>query len=372
MGPEPAVALVLPPREGFGPESAGAIGLNCRRLARAARGFRVRVIGPPQSAPVFADAAFQVAPAAFALGPAWRRYVKGVARLLRADPPALIEVHNRPDIALDLARRLPGARVALFLGNDPAAMRGFATPSARALLLARLVAVVSASRWLRARLLEGIAAPPPGRALVLPNCLDLAALPLPLAPGQRVAEILFAGRVAADKGAEEFVAACASALPELPGWRARMVGADRFGAASPETPFLRALRPRAAAAGVELAGYLPHAGVLAAMARAAIVAVPSRWEEPFGLAALEALAGGAALVSTARGGLPEVTGAAAEIVPAADPVALAAAFTGLGRDPARRAALGVAGRLRATLFDAPAVAARLDRLRQTWLGTQAP
>ena len=36
----------------------------------------------------------------------------------------------------------------------------------------------------------------------------------------------------------------------LPGWRAEMIGADRFRADSPETPFIRALRPRAAAAGV--------------------------------------------------------------------------------------------------------------------------
>ena len=49
--------------------------------------------------------------------------------------------------------------------------------------------------------------------------------------------MLFAGRVVSDKGADAFVQACAGALPRLPGWRAEMLGADRFGADSPETPF---------------------------------------------------------------------------------------------------------------------------------------
>ena len=47
------------------------------------------------------------------------------------------------------------------------------------------------------------------------------------------------------------------------------------------------------------------------MSRAAIVVVPSRWPEPFGLTALEALACGAALAYAPRGGLPEIAGPAA-------------------------------------------------------------
>ena len=47
------------------------------------------------------------------------------------------------------------------------------------------------------------------------------------------------------------------------------------------------------------------------MTRAAIVIVPSRWNEPFGLTALEALACGAPLIVSPRGGLPEVAGEAA-------------------------------------------------------------
>ena len=157
-------------------------------------------------------------------------------------------------------------------------------------------------------------------------------------------------------------------LPRLPGWRAEMIGADRFGPDSPDTPFLAALRPRAAAAGVVLRGHMPHDGVLAAMRRAAIVCVPSRWNEPFGLAALEALACGAALVCSPRGGLPEVAGDAALYADPAEPGALAQAIMALATDAPRRAALGAAGRARAEGFAAPQAAQALLELRRSILG----
>ena len=81
---------------------------------------------------------------------------------------------------------------------------------------------------------------------ILPNSLDLAALPTLLPTTEREPTILFAGRLVADKGADIFVAACALALPQLPGWRADMIGADRFRPDSPETPFTRGLRRSAA------------------------------------------------------------------------------------------------------------------------------
>lgn len=356
------VAIVLPPKEGFGPDAVGAIGLLVHRLARAGAGGVV--LGRTPVGDTFDGVPFlPVRPGIGLSGVA--RYAAGVARVLRSRQPALIEVHNRPEVALHLLRlRVP---VTLVLHNDPTGMRGARTAAERGTLLARMARVVTVSAWLRDRFMAGIDRPV--RApVVLANCIDRP--PGPSAPGDEEGRdniVLFAGRVVADKGADVFVDACAAALPHLPGWRALMVGADRFGAYSPETPFLHALRPRAAAAGVLMLGHLPHAHVLAAMRRAAIVCVPSRWEEPFGLTALEAMACGAALVCSPRGGLPEVAGDAA-LYAEPDAAALGAAILGLAQDPARRAAMGIAGRCRAQGFGAPEAARALVRLRQDILG----
>lgn len=358
----PSVAIVLPYREYFSPGSAGALSLLVHRLATWRDGFAPFVVGPPPPTPPFADVPFLPARATWWL-PAngGRRYRHAVARVLRARMPAMIEVHNRPELAMYLARRFPAVPVSLFLNNDPQGMRDARTPAERGRLLARLAVVACCSAFLRGRLLDGVAAPARD-PVVLHNWLDLSEVPP--SPPERESTILFAGRVVRDKGVDTFIDACALALPDLPGWRAVMIGADGFGPNAPETPWLRALRPRAAAAGVQMWGYRPHADVMAAMAAAAIIVVPSRWPEPFGLTALEAMAAGGALLCAPRGGLPEVFGDAGLAIDPEDPVALAAIIRALAGDPARVAALGAAGRARARQFDLAPAARRLDALRR--------
>ncbi|MBV9735066.1 MAG: glycosyltransferase family 4 protein [Acidisphaera sp.] len=356
-----AVAIVLPPREAFSPGATGAVGLMAHRLA--SRGDAV-VIGSPGGVP-HADVPFRpVRSGRWPLGSQTARYAAAAARLLAELRPTLIEVHNRPEIALHVARRFPSAKIALLLHNEPTEMRGARRPAERLALLKNLSGIAVVSDYLRRGFLENLPPACGDRLRVLPNCIDLAALGPAPAAAARERRVLFAGRVVRDKGADTFVAACARALPKLPGWRATMIGADRFRPDSPETPFTRRLRPEAERAGVECLGYQPHAAVLDVMHRAAIVVVPSRWQEPFGLTALEAMACGAALVTTRRGGLPEVAGDAALYAGPDDPDGLADAIAGLASDEKRRGALAEAGRERARLFDLPQALARLDAFRE--------
>ncbi|MCA7119065.1 MAG: glycosyltransferase family 4 protein [Acidibrevibacterium sp.] len=363
----PRIIEVLPPSEAFSPAAAGAIALMVARLFARSEAFAPLVLGPAPPAPAFPGVAFQPVRPAFRPLRRATRYAIGVQRAARALSPALIAVHNRPDIARFLAGR-GAAPVLLCLQNDPQAMRASHTPAAREGLLRVLGGVIVASDFLRRRFLDGLSPDAAARVSVVPNCLDFAALPAPLPAAAREPEILYVGRVVADKGVDGFVAACADALPRLAGWRASIIGADRFGAASPETPFLRGIRERAAQAGITMHGYRTHDQVLAAMARAAIVAVPSRWDEPFGLTAIEAMASGAALMTTRRGALPDLAGAAALYIDPDDVAGMAQAIIALAGDPERRATLARAGLARARDFDCAAVLTTLDRLRREIVG----
>ncbi len=93
------------------------------------------------------------------------------------------------------------------------------------------------------------------------------------------------------------------------------------------------------------------------LAAADLAVLPSRWEAR-SLTAQEALRAGTPLVAARTGGLPELLGDAAELVPPGDAAALAAAVDALLGDPGRAAALAAAGRERAAGWPDEAATAR--------------
>jgi len=146
---------------------------------------------------------------------------------------------------------------------------------------------------------------------VIPNGVDLAAIPF----GERPANppyLLFAGRIAPEKGAADAIAIARAA-----GYRLIIAGGvyDQEYFSDRIQPSLMA-HPDA----LTLLGPLPHERVWSLMAGATAVLVPSQWEEPFGLAACEAQAAGAPVIAYARGGLRDIVadGETGSLIPPGD------------------------------------------------------
>ncbi|WP_327357132.1 glycosyltransferase family 4 protein [Streptomyces sp. NBC_01304] len=102
-----------------------------------------------------------------------------------------------------------------------------------------------------------------------------------------------------------------------------------------EGPQRGALQRRIDAEGLPVRLVGSRSDVRELLAAADVAVLPSRWESRSVLAH-EALHGGVPLVATAVGGVPELVGDAAELVPYGDASALAGAVAGLLADPARR------------------------------------
>jgi glycosyltransferase involved in cell wall biosynthesis len=98
---------------------------------------------------------------------------------------------------------------------------------------------------------------------------------------------------------------------------------------------------------VTLLGHRDDLGSLLAAADLALLT--SAWEAR-ALVAQEALLAGLPLVSTAVGGVPDLVGEAAVLVPPGDPAALARAVAALADDPAERSRLAAAGRRQAATW----------------------
>jgi glycosyltransferase involved in cell wall biosynthesis len=93
------------------------------------------------------------------------------------------------------------------------------------------------------------------------------------------------------------------------------------------------------------------------------VVISSRWEARSAVAQ-EALRAGVPLVATAVGGIPELVGEAAVLVPAGDPVALGTEVRELLADPDRRKALAAAGPAQAATW--PDEAATVAQVLSTY------
>jgi glycosyltransferase involved in cell wall biosynthesis len=106
---------------------------------------------------------------------------------------------------------------------------------------------------------------------------------------------------------------------------------------------------------------VPHPRIMAAFAAASVVVVPSRWPEPFGLVAAEAMAAGVAVVASRTGGLAEIVehGVTGCLVEPGDAGALADTLDDLLADPRRRRHMGAAGVARAARYRAAVVMPRI-------------
>ncbi len=156
--------------------------------------------------------------------------------------------------------------------------------------------------------------------------------------------VLGFGRLVADKGFDLAVRAFAMVLPRVPDARLVLAG---DGAARAE---LEALACSLGLSGaIEFLGAVPPDAVPALVDRAALVVVPSRWDEPFGLVALEAAFMARPVVAARVGGLAEVVedGTTGILVDREDPTALAHAIVRLLEDPAAADRMGRAARVRA-------------------------
>jgi glycosyltransferase involved in cell wall biosynthesis len=153
--------------------------------------------------------------------------------------------------------------------------------------------------------------------------------------------VVFVGRLNADKGIEPLVRAMRQVVDAVPAARLVVAGDG------PERARVeQAVTECGLAAHTTLLGNVPRTRLNEVTAGAWVQAVPSQWEEPFGLAAAEAMMRGTAVVASNFGGLTEIIkdGTTGLLVDTRDGNALARALVRLLSDRATCERMGAEGR----------------------------
>lgn len=199
--------------------------------------------------------------------------------------------------------------------------------------------------------------PSPSHALTVAKRLNLAAMPTPIAhgtssphdetPAETSKSLLFVGRLEPRKGLDTLIEAFTLAMSDLdPDVTLTLVGADTN--TGPEgmsyRDHLLGACSRDVQARLRLAGWVSDEDLANLYATCAAVLIPSRYES-FGLAAIEAMRYGKAVIASEVGGLSDVVtnGVQGLLVPYGDVRALADAIIRTANDRALRDRLGKNG-----------------------------
>jgi glycosyltransferase involved in cell wall biosynthesis len=269
------------------------------------------------------------------------RLLRRIRDLKRSFAPDVIHMNDN-SFSLFFHQATPYPCPTVWTIHGPFPYDEIQTNSLNARMLQEVSRVVAVSQAVYRYIITFSAVSP--RILVLLNGLTMPSLkptPLPYDPPH----FLCAGRLVADKGFDLALEAFASLLPRFPALRLTIVGDGP--ARSDLEAQAQQLRIGHAA---RFAGWVAPEEIPAVINTATAVVVPSRWQEPFGLVALQAGQMARPALVTRVGGLPEiiVDGETGWVVEPADSAALADAMCAVLENPAEATRRGTAARERAS------------------------
>lgn len=274
------------------------------------------------------------------VAPQGRRYMRNrrIVAKLEDFKPDLIEVHQHVLSARQFKSALPNVPVVLYRHNSTKQPKNRLRRQMHRYRYRGCTGVIFVSNFLRdefAQIFPEFA----DRTYSVQNKIEID--PWLAGVHDKPKTIAYGGRAAPEKGFAEICAALPTILERHPDWSLEMCAHDwnrHADWAEKQLGKLEGFGER-----FVLRKNQPLAEVQALLKRSAISLVPSVFEEPFGLAAMEAHVAGAAVVSSGRGGLREASGDYAEFIDDICADELVKALTNLIDNPEARLRLAEAG-----------------------------
>lgn len=242
----------------------------------------------------------------------------------------------------ELLSRPPGPAPVLTVHAPPDSLR--VPEPLRRRILRSAGTVVAVSRAHRASIARFDPELTPSLTVVLNGCAKPAQIAEPVVEDHVGAcRFAYLGRLVDSKGVSIALRALARVQAARPGGGRLSIAGD-----GPERPALEAEAEMLGltADHVAFAGWIAPEAIHGWLRQADAVLVPSTWEEPFGLVAVQSALAGRPVIASRVGGLAEIVvdGVTGWLVPAADPDALAARMLACIDSPDRGRSVGVHAR----------------------------
>lgn len=265
-----------------------------------------------------------------------------------------IYLDNCPGYVCKLSRR-GHKNLVLRLGNDLLN----STSKNHELIFNSLSKILTCSNYIRERVAT---IQQDSKIQTLYNGIDVKSFSSSKAPQKKLAEIglseedfviVYSGRINKDKGVSELIDAMLM-LQNKSNIKLMIIGSTFFANAPNEDGYIRSLKGKAKKIEdrIVFTGYIPYSQMPSYLQLADIAALPSMWEEPFGLTIVETMAAGLPLITTRSGGIPEICEGVATIIERDNIVDnLVTAIIDLYKHPEKRKQMAARALERAQIFD---------------------
>ncbi len=299
------INILLPYKEKFDENKASSVSITVRNnLCHSKYVNQIRVFGQNVDNPLFKDNFIGLKHSILSFQSKNRFLASKMIEIISKDTDnkQLIEIHNRPYLLDKIAKghKFP---ISLFFHNDPQTMKGSRSIKDRKKILEKCAAIFCVSEFIKSKFLEAIEMNV-NNVHVLYNGVERKIKKFP----EKKKEVLFVGRLVQEKGVHHYVEAIKLLVNKYPEWTFRLIGSYRLGDKENKNLFadkiikkFRSIGPQA-----KFHGFKEQKFVEEKMKNASIIAIPSVWEEPFGLVAAEAMSNGACIIASKVGGIPEI------------------------------------------------------------------
>jgi len=215
----------------------------------------------------------------------------------------IIEIHNRPYLFNIAIKKRIKDPITLHFHNDPCVMKGSKSIKERIFIANNAAAVYFVSQYIKSCFLEGLNQNFKN-LFVLPNAIQRRIVKLP----KKKKQIMFIGRLVPEKGCHLFVEAISEIVKNFPEWQFSIIGTPKAGENKLNLLYAKNLIKNFKSLGknVEYFGFISNENVIKKLEKVSILIVPSIWQEPFALTALEGICSGTAVIASKVGGMSEM------------------------------------------------------------------
>ena len=215
----------------------------------------------------------------------------------------IIEIHNRPYLFNYLLKKNINQCVILYFHNDPLTMKGSKSIKERINILKNASGIIFVSKFLKENFLEGIKETFEN-IFIIPNSLDQN---LNIKKINKLKQILYVGRIVEEKGVHIYLNVIKNLSKKYRDWKFLIIGSSKLGYKTKSNYEKKIISNISQLdINIEYLGYTSNELVKKIMSESLILVIPSIWEEPFGITAIEGLSNKMVIISSEVGGLKEI------------------------------------------------------------------